>query len=100
MDLAENMIRLAGLSVRSADRPHGDIEIVTTGKRPGEKMYEELFYDAASAQRTRHAKIMRTTPRERTLNMSEKLSELNHAMTALDERTARHLLFGLVEQSG
>src|SRR5690606_20893829 len=41
-DLAENMIRLAGLSVRKESNPHGDIEIVVTGKRPGEKMYEEL----------------------------------------------------------
>lgn len=100
MDLAENMIRLAGLSVRSSDRPHGDIEIVITGKRPGEKMYEELFYDASSAQGTRHAKIMRATPRGRTLAMAEKLGELDQAMAALDERSARHLLFGLVEQSG
>ena len=37
-DLAENMIRLAGLSVQSADNPDGDIEIVETGARPGEKL--------------------------------------------------------------
>ena len=32
------------------------------GKRPGEKMYEELFYDQASAQRTKHSKILRASP--------------------------------------
>ena len=58
-DLAENMIRLAGFTVRDAAHRDGDIEIVVTGKRPGEKMYEELFYDDATAEKTRHPKIMR-----------------------------------------
>jgi len=38
LDLARQMVRLAGL------RPGADIEIVTTGARPGEKRHEELFY--------------------------------------------------------
>ncbi len=42
-ELAENMIRLAGLSVRSPQNPDGDIEIAMTGARPGEKLNEELF---------------------------------------------------------
>ena len=42
-DLAERMIQLAGF------RPHTDIEIVFTGLRPGEKLYEELF-DTSEAQ--------------------------------------------------
>src|SRR5690606_11828099 len=58
-DLAENMIRLAGLTVRSEQNPEGDIEIVEIGKRPGEKMYEELFYDPTSVSQTRHPKILR-----------------------------------------
>ncbi len=58
-DLAENMILLAGLSVRNDENPHGDIGIEVTGIREGEKMYEELFYDPSLAQPTRHPKIMR-----------------------------------------
>jgi FlaA1/EpsC-like NDP-sugar epimerase len=33
------MIRLSGFSVRDKDNPEGDIEIVFTGLRPGEKLY-------------------------------------------------------------
>ena len=39
VDLAQQMIRLAGL------RPDRDIEIAFTGLRPGEKLYEELFHE-------------------------------------------------------
>ncbi len=37
-DLAEQMVRLSGLRVRDAQHPTGDIEIVCTGLRPGEKL--------------------------------------------------------------
>ena len=46
--LAEQMVRLSGLSLRDATNPAGDIEIVCTGLRPGEKLYEELLIDAES----------------------------------------------------
>jgi FlaA1/EpsC-like NDP-sugar epimerase len=57
-DLAEQMVRLSGLSVRDAHHPNGDIEIVCTGLRPGEKLYEELLIDADS-QPTIHPLIYR-----------------------------------------
>lgn len=41
--LAEKMVHLSGLSVRSDKIPHGDIAIEFTGLRPGEKLYEELL---------------------------------------------------------
>lgn len=41
-DLAVRMVELSGLTVKSEDNPNGDIQIVTTGIRPGEKLYEEL----------------------------------------------------------
>lgn len=55
--LAENMVRLAGLTVRDAAHPDGDIEIREIGIRPGEKLFETLFYDPASAAPSAHPKI-------------------------------------------
>jgi len=42
MRLARQVIESAGYAVRDSDNPDGDIEIVVTGLRPGEKMSEEL----------------------------------------------------------
>jgi FlaA1/EpsC-like NDP-sugar epimerase len=42
-DLARRMIRLMGLTVRDESNPEGDIEIVYTGLRPAEKLFEELL---------------------------------------------------------
>jgi len=42
-DLARSMIRLSGLTEKTADSPNGDIEIKAVGLRPGEKLFEELL---------------------------------------------------------
>jgi FlaA1/EpsC-like NDP-sugar epimerase len=62
LDLAKQMVRLSGLSLRDAQHPDGDIEIVCTGLRPGEKLYEELLIDAES-EPTSHPLIFRATER-------------------------------------
>lgn len=51
MDLAENVIRLSGYI------PYVDIDIVVTGLRPGEKLYEELLLDEEGIEKTVHDKI-------------------------------------------
>ncbi len=58
LDLARTMIRLSGRTIRDAENPEGDIEIVETGLRPGEKLYEELLI-GAEAQPTEHLRIFR-----------------------------------------
>lgn len=52
MDLAKKMIQFAGF------KP-SEIPIVTTGLRPGEKMYEELFKDSEEFAETYHPRILR-----------------------------------------
>ena len=42
-DLAKKMIQLSGQKLRDENNPYGDVEILITGLRPGEKLYEELL---------------------------------------------------------
>ena len=56
-DLARKMIHLMGLMEKTDDRPDGDIEIVFSGLRPGEKLYEELLI-GDNPQGTAHPRIM------------------------------------------
>ena len=51
MDLAENVIKLSGYT------PGVDIDVVITGLRPGEKLYEELLLDGEGIEKTAHNKI-------------------------------------------
>ena len=51
-DLARDLIVLSGL------RPEVDIDIVYTGIRPGEKLFEELYLEAENAESTSHSKIL------------------------------------------
>ena len=56
LDLAENLIKLSGLS------PYKDIEIKFTGLRPGEKLYEELLMDEEGVRKTGNRKIFIGSP--------------------------------------
>ncbi|MGB1428743.1 MAG: polysaccharide biosynthesis protein, partial [Cycloclasticus sp.] len=58
LQMARKMIHLSGLEIRDENRPDGDMEIVYTGLRPGEKLYEELLIDN-NVSSTEHPKIMR-----------------------------------------
>jgi len=53
MDLARDLIRLSGLEEGV------DIEIQVTGIRPGEKLYEEMFFSDELAEATEHPKVLR-----------------------------------------
>jgi FlaA1/EpsC-like NDP-sugar epimerase len=57
VELAEKMVHLSGLSIRSEKNPQGDISIEFTGLRPGEKLYEELLI-GDNVVSTKHPMIM------------------------------------------
>lgn len=93
-DLARRMIRLAGRSVRddASGRSVGEIEILYTGLRPGEKLYEELLI-AADATPTGHPRIR--MGRESHLSRSELqplLERLVEACRSNDVHAIRRLL--------
>jgi len=58
LDLAKNMIRLSGMTIRDNENIDGDIEINFIGLRPGEKLREELLIGKES-YKTKHEKIMK-----------------------------------------
>lgn len=96
-DLAENMIRLAGFQIRDSRNPDSGIAIEVIGKRPGEKPFEELFYDRNNARPTRHSKIMRADSAAiARYDMAAWLGDLEQALRAEDEAQARKLLFALI----
>lgn len=92
MNLAKRMIRLSGRSLRDAKNPNGDIQIVTTGLRPGEKLYEELLL-TDDLLPTPHPKILRA--RETCLSeieIASALNELNKAISNGDTIAARKVV--------
>jgi len=93
MDLARNMIQLAGFSVKDDNSPDGDIEIAVTGLRPGEKLYEELLIDGNNARGTGHPQIMKAV--ERADSGSEfpmLIKRLGKRLAERDEQGVRELL--------
>ena len=94
--LAEQMLRLSGCSLKDATNPNGDIEIVCTGLRPGEKLFEELLIDAES-EPTVHPLIFRA--RERALqpeHLFPQLDALELAISRQDGNAALASLTALV----
>lgn len=92
VDLAEKMVRLSGLSVRSDSNPHGDIAIEFSGLRPGEKLYEELLI-GDNVQPTEHPMIMRANEEYLSWDVfKERLAALLAAVEADDFVTIRQLL--------
>lgn len=61
-DLAHQMVRLSGLTVKDEANPEGDIAINITGLRPGEKLYEELIIGKTD-RLTQHPRIRRASER-------------------------------------
>jgi FlaA1/EpsC-like NDP-sugar epimerase len=97
-DLARRMIEAAGYTPRDAANPHGDIEIVMTGLRPGEKLYEELLIGSESRP-TVHPKIVRAhEPQLSEIEVAAVLKAIRLAAADLDVTALRAALSRWVEQ--
>ena len=73
LDLARQMIRLAGL------RPDTDIRVEFVGLRPGEKLHEELFHTGEPLLATDYAGVMAAQPR------TADMAELRHRLAEIEE---------------
>ena len=58
VDLAKRLINLSGFELRDEENPNGDIEIIFTGLRSAEKLYEELLI-GENTSKTSHKQILR-----------------------------------------
>lgn len=83
LDLAKKMIHLSGLTIKSDSNPDGDIEILLTGLRPGEKLYEELLI-GDNVLKTEHQLILRS--KEEMMPWSELVLILQKIKKALDKK--------------
>jgi len=94
--LAEQMIRLSGR------RPEVDIPIAYVGLRPGEKLYEELFYGSEELVATAHPKIRaaRCARQGLQLGLTGELDALGEVVLRGDEAELRTLLHRLVPEWG
>ena len=78
-ELAKRLINLSGMEVKDDEKPDGDIEIIFTGLRPGEKLYEELLI-GDNVSSTEHPQIMRAEEDSLSLGEVEQyLRELDEA---------------------
>ncbi|HOX05262.1 MAG TPA: nucleoside-diphosphate sugar epimerase/dehydratase [Planctomycetota bacterium] len=96
-ELAEQLIRLSGLE------PGEDIDIVYTGLRPGEKLYEELRLDEECVAPTPHPKItvLRASPgaEERLRRTVDSFQELARLADELPPAELRERILKLVPES-
>jgi len=83
-DLARQMIKLSGLTVREAGSLDGDIEIAYSGLRPGEKLYEELLIDQENTEYTEHTRILRSFEKHYPLAEIQLIFDRINQMTAVE----------------
>jgi FlaA1/EpsC-like NDP-sugar epimerase len=91
--LAEQLIRLSG------KEPGKDIQIVYTGLRPGEKLFEELFHELEPYEQTKHEKIFLAHPREGNWEgLSSELRDAERAVRQYDTVKLQNILLRLVPE--
>ena len=77
--IAERLIQFSGKEINQ------DIEIVYTGLRPGEKLFEELFYAHETLVPTAHEKIMRSTSNVDIAELKDKIKNLTDTFQSLSD---------------
>ena len=92
VDLARRMIHLSGYEVKDENNPAGDIEIVFSGLRPGEKLYEELIIGDDNIEATQHSLIMQA--REHSFE----LTDIESTLSELSSRVQYHDVDWLKQQ--
>ena len=98
VDLAKKMIALSGLQVKDQNNPGGDIEIIYTGLRYGEKLYEELLI-GDNASSTSHPKIMCANEDFLSWGKLKKIAdELEKAINLNDHKKLRSLLIKAIPE--
>ena len=80
VDLAQRMIHFSGFDIKDAAHPEGDIEVIFTGLRDGEKLYEELIIGEDNVESTDHPLIMQA------IEHSFPLDELESVLFELTEK--------------
>ena len=96
--LAEKMISLNSLTIKDKNNCDGDIEIVSTGLRPGEKLFEELLIDS-ECEKTTHPLIFKA--KEKFIHyeiLFPKLQLLEQYLLNFDTNASLELLNDLVEE--
>ena len=96
--LAEKMISLSGLKIKNELNQNGDIEIIYTGMRPGEKLCEELLISSQS-KKTIHPLIYRA--QEEFINpkiLFERLEKLKKSLVKLDKNGSINIMRELIPE--
>jgi FlaA1/EpsC-like NDP-sugar epimerase len=90
VDLATDLIRLCGFE------PGKDIDVQFTGIRPGEKLYEEMFFHEEHAVPTNHPKLLRAKKAGIPEGLMRRIDRLVAATDTSEEEELREMLVALV----
>ena len=91
LSLAERLIRQAGLV------PYVDIDIIETGLRPGEKLYEELLLDPKTQTKTENKKIFIERKEKFNKPIEEDIVLISKAFDMEDNDDIKRLLSSVVK---
>lgn len=89
LNLAERLIRQAGFV------PYVDIDIVETGLRPGEKLYEELLLDAEHQQKTDNKRIF-IEQKDQIYPIDKEIANISNAFGLEDNKDVKQLLASII----